>query len=629
MSVKVHPRPSGEGGSAWPQRAGGSSSWLQLPQLLPPPVPTPDDDSGDDEDSDSDTLKTPGSLGSGRGRDGSFRSFSSAIDGLFGMCDASTKSSPSARWSTQQQTAHSPSARKSQREHHIGYPHSKRQTVYDQNVPVRRNSTEVGDATAEDAGFHTEAMLSAVKRAEKIVKKKKTRGDLGSEWTTCRRRAHRVTDHHATKLIIAVVIFLNAIHVGLETDSTVYHDRYETSVDMIFIFIFTLEVTLHMYVERLQFFTQGWNILDLVLVGLACVDAFFLHLMDGDVGAFTVVRIMRVMRLARVVRLFRACKEFWLFVSGTMGALRCLLWALPIGLLIFFMFAIFCSRFFGMQEETDEEMYAYFGSILRSMFTLFQCMTTEGWGDIARRTMVYERWAAIFFILFMFLTTFAMTSVFVAVIVENAFSTALKDTQDLTKENEKERMKACHNILRIFDEADTDKNREVSASEFKAALKKTSVKKWMLKVGLDVRKAEVLFDILDYDNSGHLDLDEFGEGVMRARGGASAQDILAVHCDLYRAQHKVARRLEEVQKEIAELHTETQEQFKDFQMLLRKDMHKKRRASELPKVTDSLSNARKRALGSGSAYGYNRRASEELTVGRELTAPLQRCPSLD
>merc|ERR1712139_124169 len=63
-------------------------------------------------------------------------------------------------------------------------------------------------------------------------------------------------------------------------------------------------------------------------------------------------------------------------------------------------------------------------------------------------------------------------------------------------------------------------------------------------MGIDMRSAEGLFDILDYDDSGSLDVTEFMEGCMRARGGAKAKDVLAMQCDLWRTQEGVRHELQ-------------------------------------------------------------------------------------
>merc|ERR1712232_341582 len=100
------------------------------------------------------------------------------------------------------------------------------------------------------------------------------------------------------------------------------------------------------------------------------------------------------------------------------------------------------------------------------------------------------------------MTTFAITNVLVAVIVENAVGTALKDADDLEKKAETERVQACVNILQVFRAADTDDDQQITAEEFHRALDQPKVRKWLAALSVDIRQAEVLFDILDYDRSG-------------------------------------------------------------------------------------------------------------------------------
>merc|ERR1719191_470869 len=79
------------------------------------------------------------------------------------------------------------------------------------------------------------------------------------------------------------------------------------------------------------------------------------------------------------------------------------------------------------------------------------------------------------------------------------------------------------------------------------ALKDPDVMRNLQSVEIDMRCAEGLFDILDYDDSGSLDVTEFIEGCMRARGGAKAKDVLALQCDLWRTQQGVKTELQALQ----------------------------------------------------------------------------------
>merc|ERR1712100_131779 len=135
-------------------------------------------------------------------------------------------------------------------------------------------------------------------------------------------------------------------------------------------------------------------------------------------------------------------------------------------------------------------------------------------------------------------------NVVVAVIVENTLDQAVNQKQDLLKKQEEEKQVACHKIYEVFQEADADGNGELTKDEFLQSLKRADVTRHLQEVGIDVRQAENLFDILDYDESGNLDAQEFIEGVIKARGEAKAKDILALQCDVWRSEKKIQKDLE-------------------------------------------------------------------------------------
>jgi len=205
----------------------------------------------------------------------------------------------------------------------------------------------------------------------------------------------------------------------------------------------------------------------------------------------------------------------------------------------------------GEKEDCDEVPESrrpictgeYFGTVPRSSFTLFQVMTTEGWADIARASMWYENWTWIFFILYLSITTFAIMNVVVAVIVENTLDQAVNQKDDLMKRQEHEKHQACAKIYEVFLAADADGSGDVTKEEFLSALERADVVTCLQDVGIDVRQAENLFNILDYDESGSLDAQEFIEGVLKARGEAKSKDVLAVQCDVWRCEKKMKTEL--------------------------------------------------------------------------------------
>merc|ERR1712139_292652 len=123
---------------------------------------------------------------------------------------------------------------------------------------------------------------------------------------------------------------------------------------------------------------------------------------------------------------------------------------------------------------------------------------------------------------------------------------AVLQKDDITKKLETERRNSLEKIYEVFRIADADGNGELTKEEFINALGDPEVIKYLHQVEIDMRGAEGLFDILDYDESGSLDTAEFIEGCMRARGDAKAKDVLAVQCDLWRTQQWVRTELDKV-----------------------------------------------------------------------------------
>lgn len=134
-------------------------------------------------------------------------------------------------------------------------------------------------------------------------------------------------------------------------------------------------------------------------------------------------------------------------------------------------------------------------------------------------------------------------NVVVAVVVQNTLETAIHDKEHHMARDQAETQQALHKLMTVFLEADTDCNGSLTKEEFLGAIDLSSVTKLLHEVGIDVRQAENLFDILDYDESGVLEASEFMEGVMATRGNAKAKDVLAVQCDLWKAEQQIRRGL--------------------------------------------------------------------------------------
>merc|ERR1712113_835099 len=164
--------------------------------------------------------------------------------------------------------------------------------------------------------------------------------------------------------------------------------------------------------------------------------------------------------------------------------------------------------------------------------------------------MGHMPWIWLVFIIFMMLTTFSVMNVILAVIVESVLESAVNHKAEVVKQHEAETRKAGMKVDEVFRATDADGDGQITKDEFLEALKRDDVHQYLQDVGIDVRQAENLFDILDFDDSGALDATEFTSGVLKARGGARAKDVLTVQCNLWKSEQVIRRQLAELCKTV-------------------------------------------------------------------------------
>src|SRR6185436_19341435 len=89
--------------------------------------------------------------------------------------------------------------------------------------------------------------------------------------------------------------------------------------------------------------------------------------------------------------------------------------------LLYYVFAIIAIKLFGTDNPE------LFGTLGRSLYTLFTVMTLEGWtNDVAKPVMEHHPWAWIFFVTYIVLTTFMVLNLFIGVVVNAMQAEAVK-----------------------------------------------------------------------------------------------------------------------------------------------------------------------------------------------------------
>jgi voltage-gated sodium channel len=131
-------------------------------------------------------------------------------------------------------------------------------------------------------------------------------------------------------------------------------------------------------------------------------------------------------------------------VSALLGSLPGLGSVFGLVLIVFYVSGVIATNMF------SAEFPERFGTLGMSFYTLFQVMTLEGWSEeIARPIMAIYPSAWVFFLIFIFISTFIVVNLFVAVIVDSINS--IKHHED-NKGNEQKEEDLAENIRALRQE---------------------------------------------------------------------------------------------------------------------------------------------------------------------------------
>ena len=228
-----------------------------------------------------------------------------------------------------------------------------------------------------------------------------------------------IVESRRFSFIITAVIIINAITLGLETSPRVMDMAGPVllAIDSAALWIFTIEITLKLWVYRSRFARDGWNVFDFAIVTIAWLPA------AGPLAVLRALRIMRVLRLVSVVPQMKTVVGALFKALPGMGSIVAVL------VLVFYVAAVMATKLFG------QDFPEWFGTIGNSMFSLFQIMTLESWSmGIVRPVMEVYPGAWAFFVPFIVVTTFTVLNLFIALIVNSMQSLQAKTNESLRAE---------------------------------------------------------------------------------------------------------------------------------------------------------------------------------------------------
>jgi len=246
---------------------------------------------------------------------------------------------------------------------------------------------------------------------------------------------------------------------------------------------------------------------------------------SGTRQMLRVLASLRIVRTLHVVDNLDYGGEFHLMMASLSGSIISLGWASFFVVTPMFVFAMMLTQavmdmMVTSREEFDSshELRHYFGSLERSMLTLFESIAGGlSWEGAMFALRHHDfMWLSRGYIIFMVIVMFAVLNVVTGVFVTSAMASS----------DPEKRKAALVNLGKFFDAADADGSGTLDEPEFNFMVDTSKDLKLILQtLGIGHDEALELFELMDQDGSGELESDEFVKGVTKFQGQVSAIDF--------------------------------------------------------------------------------------------------------
>jgi len=372
----------------------------------------------------------------------------------------------------------------------------------------------------------------------------------------------RLTTSALYEHLEAAAILLNALFVCCETerraalvaadalsDTVMQGEAGLNVVGDLFCILFVVDLALRLLADRLAFFCNPrerlWNVFDIIVVFTSILESIArwhqyatLRLSPFRIfaGKFCFLRMVRVLRIIRSTRAIRMNRHFWelnIMVHSLTGAVKPLLWSavlLITFLLIFAVFIVDGAVAYLAQEGSAapgfETLTTFFASLPEASMSLYQSMSGGvDWGEVWEALAVMDPLYRFSFLSFVSFAILALLNVVTAVFVETAVQRSMSDREMRVQKEMDNKVEFAQSMQRVFEELDTNNSGAITLEEFEKQMEDENVLTFMSTLELDVDQVWMLLCLLDRDQNGAVDLEEFITGCISLKGGAKSLDM--------------------------------------------------------------------------------------------------------
>lgn len=376
--------------------------------------------------------------------------------------------------------------------------------------------------------------------------------------------------HPLFDTVMGVAILANTVFIGYSAEYAVRHydnptDKFIDRGEWVFCILFTVEVTLRIIAWRPRAYFLGedcwWNLFDFSLVASSIwAQLQSLQVSSGagmpNTMGLRVLRLLRLLKMFRVVRVARFMRELRTIISSIVGSMRTLFWSMVMMSLIMYIFGLVFIQAASsvlpdksLDDTTRELLIQYFGSVYKSMLTLFMATTGgEDWGPMAFPLVSAGNCYYYLFLFYISFLSMAILNVVMGLFVDAAMKATDKDRIEMIKEAADDRAGFQDNIIDLMKEFDSNGNGWIDKEELSKSYLHPKMQAFMQHLDVSSSEVNALFDLLDKQKAGEVQIEDLVPGCFRVSRGAKSIDIMQLIDTQEAINHKLTNLSGKVEK---------------------------------------------------------------------------------
>jgi len=219
----------------------------------------------------------------------------------------------------------------------------------------------------------------------------------------------KLKDNRIFQLIVVSIIILNAILIGATTYSLdpSFLDLIHL-LDYAITVFFVVELSIRYIGEpkKKDFFKNGWNIFDTIIVGVSLIPI-------PNNSSFLVLRLLRIFRVLRLISVIPELKKI---IEAILSSITRVFFVSLLLFIILYIYATMGSILFHADDPSR------WGDLGISLITLFQVLTLSSWETVMLPIQEIYWWSWMYFFSFIVICGITMMNLVIAILVDVVIS---------------------------------------------------------------------------------------------------------------------------------------------------------------------------------------------------------------